>query len=267
MIGLYLLNSDATSTALGEASKFVDSHDYLKDRAVLVTTRRSALLPYVDPVVSLASRILFLFYHILRPTSQSCQLSVPLAERVSFSATGPVPSSALVEVEAGQTIQIYELQLILTAQLSGLRYLMFHYRLPTFIVFTLLFWASELFFMSAAWISLSLYLDSSSKQDTESQVQPSRGPKKYLQGDDNFVKSSDGSPSTRRIKEEVRVKEEEEQRLLRELPVAGTEADDEDDDDGTPEFSDSRALDSGLGTSYSEGSKDSLRRRSSRGFR
>ncbi|EEU47301.1 uncharacterized protein NECHADRAFT_5671, partial [Fusarium vanettenii 77-13-4] len=151
MISLHMLDSKPDFELQAKAGQHAAEHGGFGTTNILFSSRRPALFPYVDPFVSLASRVLFLAYHLFAPGSSSSTMMIPLAERVWFSKGSMVPKSAYIEVEAGQTIQIYHAALQLTAQLRGLRWLMVHYRISTFIAFTFLFWICEIIFMAVAW--------------------------------------------------------------------------------------------------------------------
>ncbi|KAL7938682.1 hypothetical protein V8C35DRAFT_319767 [Trichoderma chlorosporum] len=271
MISLYLLGSKTSDALDVSARRFANDHSNFEPSNVLFRSRRPALLPYVDPVVSLASRILFLLYHLIVPTAQTCILNVPVAERVKFPTDSAVPSTAYVEVEAGQGIQIYSASLTMTAQLSGLRWLMFHYRLLTFITFTMLFWVCEVAFMIVAWAILSSLLGSSpGNMDLKSHRNQRRSTTGGLTDSDGYDENDDGDdPSDYPhqfptygnqppLKHEPDVKDEDEPRQpLQEIPVAGEEADDEEEDGEEPR-------DSGIGTSYSGEGSSTVRKRSVR---
>ncbi|PNP60358.1 hypothetical protein THARTR1_00382 [Trichoderma harzianum] len=273
MISLYLLDSKISDTLDVSARKFANDRSDFEQSNVLFTSRRPALIPYVDPVVSLASRILFLLYHLIVPTSQTCVLNVPVAERVTFPTDSAIPSTAYVEVEAGQGIQIYSASLTMTAQLSGLRWLMFHYRLLTFITFTMLFWVCELGFMVVAWAILSALLGtSSSSMELKSHRNQRRSTTEGMTDSDGYDENDDGDDASDYpqqfptygkqppLKHEPDVKDEEEpQQPLHEIPIAGEEADDEEE-----EGEDKSPRDSGIGTSYSGEGSSSVRKRSIR---
>ena len=285
MITLYLLDNEISPDLVVDASKFAFSSESAAERSwdatnflrmVLFHARRPALIPYVDPVISLASRVLFVFWHMLWPEkAQTCTLTVPLAERVGAEFT-KAPRAAYVEVEGGQTIQIYVLSLTLTAQLSGLRYVMFHYRLLTYSVFTFLFWVSEVFFMGGAYFVFSSSSTTSShhqKQiDSDRRRAITEGEKdqkpENVSSDHPHTFPTYGKQPPLKHEPQGAVKserdeEEEKERLMAELPAAGAEADDEDD---YYEEEDPENRDSGIGTSYSEdqGPDQSVRRRTSR---
>lgn len=266
MVSLHLLASEANERLEVDSRTFAAQDTKIGDHTVIFTSRRSALFPYVDPIVSIANRIVFMLYHLLFPSSQTCTMTVNLAERLAFSKDSAIPASAYLEVEAGQDIQIYSTTLTMTAQLRGLRWLMFHYRLATYIAFTFLFWVCEVLFMALAWTTWSAV------------TTPKLTGKPHRHPDDDRY-SDDGDPdqssdyahtfptygSHPPLKHEPAVKEESAERhtpRMSDIPIAGAEADDEEDtDDG-----DSRArYDSGIGTSYDSERRSVVRRRSSRG--
>lgn len=264
MISLHLLDSVPDQYLESKARRFADARENFGDDVVLFSSRRPVLLPYVDPVVSLASRVLFLLYHIFVPDSSTCTLRVPLAEHVSFTKDSVVPSAAYVEVEAGQTLQVYNASLVLTAQLRGLRWLMFHYRLPTYFAFTFLFWICEITFMGIAWAIWTYFLTSSPADYEGQSVEGKIGGAIKDQGeegqDSDIPQTFPSYGKQPPLKYEPSIKREgEEERLMSELPLGGADADDEDEDS-----SDGRHRDSGIGTSYSEEGKSNIRRRSSR---
>ncbi len=233
---------------------------------VLFTSSRPALIPYTDPLVSLASRVLFLAYHVLFPHSEKTQLAVPLAEKVSFKRGGPLPDRLFLELQAGQDLQVYGAAVALTAQLTGLRYIMYHYWLVSFVVFSTAFWLCEIFFMGLAWITLSLTFGAAPVVRTGGMEPETKGRQAASRIKPEGEEMSDTErtfPSTSRqmpLKFEGRIKTEESERLSFEEVTPqtgqGAEADDEDDEDGG-------FRDSGIGTSYSDGNREGVRRRTS----
>lgn len=269
MVTIHLLDRDVSPTLHDAARAFADQHDQFDGHKILLSSRRPALVPYMDPIASLASRVLFVAWNMLFPNARSCDMTLPLAERVAFSKGSTLPASAYLEIEAGQTLQTYGVTLTLTAQLSGLRYLMHHYRLPMYIIFTFGFWIAEIIFMGVAWsFLLPVIKPSTRNQDYDPIGQGERT--KLLAGEDgdegsdlsdhphNFPTYGRQPP----LKHEPEIKEEEPgyHRPLSELPVGGAEADDEDDEDDAER----PQRDSGIGTSYSEEGASSVRRRGSR---
>lgn len=271
MISLHLLDQDIGTGLLDPVKPLLGGNGQISGQRVLYSARRPALVPYVDPVVSLASRVMFLFYYMLFPNSRVCEMTVPLAERVSFPKGSALPVSAYIEVEAGQTIQIYRASLNLTAQLRGLRWLMHHYRLPMYITFTFFFWIFEVLFMGTAWHFWVSATRGSDKDDVYRGR--GRGGKARLteRGEDNEGDHTSDYPHTfptygkqPPLKHEPEIKDEgEDEKVLSELPIGGAEADDEDESEEEDDER-RRPHDSGIGTSYSEEGRGDVRRRASR---
>jgi seipin len=130
---------------------------FLSTNAILFTTTRPALIPYIDPFAELAARLLFLPYHLLssRPVTATVRLEVPMAEdlvfagaRGSSSLAAPysavLPERLLLEVQAGQDLQVYEASVKVVARLKGLMGLMYRWKVTAFVVFTGMFWAGEM---------------------------------------------------------------------------------------------------------------------------
>lgn len=262
MVTLYLLDQEVQPYAVSNAAQLFESEN------IIFSSRRPTLVPYMDPVVSLASRVLFLFYYMLFPSSRTCEVIVPLAERLYISKGAILPASAFIEIEAGQTIQTYQVLLTLTAHLQGLRWLMHHYRLPMYLLFTFLFWVFELLFMAAAW---SILFPSASAASQKGAIKPPRigGETRLLtrsedEAEEDLSDHPKRSPAygkQQAPKDEPAIKDEEHGRPLSEIPIAGTEADDEgDDDDGDDGEG---QVDAGFGTSYHEGEIGQIRRRAS----
>lgn len=181
MVTLDLLDSSPTMTSLAGGGAKESSDKPLFNEAILFTSRRPAIIPYEDQVVGLASRLIFLPYHLLVPDSRVVRLDVVMAESsVLAPHTATLPRWAYIELRAGQDLETYHASLVLTAQLHGLRWMMHHYRLFSFLLATLVFWTAELLFMLVAWL---LWAYTSSGPG----VQPPTSPK-LLAADDVALK-------------------------------------------------------------------------------
>ncbi|OIW25017.1 hypothetical protein CONLIGDRAFT_78232 [Coniochaeta ligniaria NRRL 30616] len=233
-----------------------DPRTHLSTRRILHTSHRPALIPYTDPIVSLAYRLLFLPGHILFPSSSrasTTSLTIPLAESLSFPVPkGPksVPSSLFLELQSGQSLRVSAASVTITAQLSGLRWLMHTYRVSSFIAGTTAFWGCEVAFMAAAWLALSTIFSGPAESDRTPKLEAGEKERKKIAGEYDMSDTERTFPTTSRappLKYES-VKEEDVSAVsMAELPVAaGGEADDEDDDGGEG------WRDSGIGTSYSD---------------
>ncbi|KAF4989351.1 hypothetical protein FGRMN_9193 [Fusarium graminum] len=266
MVSLHMLDSKADLGLLAEAEHHASLHEGFGATNVLFSSRRPALFPYVDPLVSVASRVLFLLYHLFTPGSSTNSMIVPLAERVSFSKGSELPKSAYVEVEAGQTIQIYHAYLQLTAQLRGLRWMMVHYRISTFIALTLVFWAFEVIFMGIAW---GIWSVAPGSPPGNADLKAKRLEDAGYGHEDEDTDRAETFPTYGKqqpLKYEPGIKPElDPEQPLSEIPRAGADADDEDQDSyDDKDDEDVQHRDSGIGTSYSEDGTSSVRKRTSR---
>ena len=190
MISLYLLGgrgSAPSSTAIptGRATTGMQPPPYspahpppdpihlLSDRRVLYSSTRPAIIPYTSPLVSDASRLLFLAYYIFYPYSDTNKIDVVMAEEVSFARgsgansdpnpsnpTATVPSSVYVELQAGQSLQVYDASVTLTANLAGLRHFMWYHRVFSFAAMTMAFWLCEIAAAVVVWLFLASVLNS-----------------------------------------------------------------------------------------------------------
>jgi hypothetical protein len=293
MVALYLLDRPGTSTSPATDSASdqqlttlpptifppPDPRSYLSTRRVLYTSHRPALVPYTDPVVSLASRLLFLPGHIFFPSSfraSSTSLTVSLAEKVSFPSLSPgggtttgkrIPASLFLELQAGQDLRVSDASVTVTAQLSGLRWLMYTYRVASFLAGTAAFWGCEVVCMALAWGVLAVFVFGGTKEEEDQQREPDstqEGEKGQGIGDEGDMSDTERTfPTTGRqppLKYES-VKEEDDGVSvgMAEMPLApGVEADDEDEDGDGGGW-----RDSGIGTGLSDAGAASLRRRGS----
>ena len=157
MLALYLLD-DAQAPASKIMSNLMGASpmptsvpapkSVLNERNVIFTSTRPAIIPYTDPLVSLAKRVLLLAYHVFVPASETTKLVVPMVERLEFRPGVMMPSSLVLDVQAGQSLQVYDVLVTITAQLGGLRWVMHTWWITSFVLFTALFWLSEVFFLA-----------------------------------------------------------------------------------------------------------------------
>ncbi|KAK4249531.1 putative adipose-regulatory protein-domain-containing protein [Corynascus novoguineensis] len=146
----------------------LDLPSFLASNTIVHTTARPALVPYVDPLALQATRFFLLFYHMLSPRAASTvRLDVPMAEDLSFSSQRrrgassseqQLPESLLLEVQAGQGIQVYEARVTLVARLKGLRGFMYRWKVTAFVVATGAFWAGEMMILACAVVAVGVGL-------------------------------------------------------------------------------------------------------------
>ncbi|CAG8983645.1 hypothetical protein HYALB_00004076 [Hymenoscyphus albidus] len=277
MLSLSLLSSSykplppITTTDSPLAPTVSSSLTAITPEDILFSSRRPAILTYTSRLISLSERLAALPLYILGLRRESEFLTIPMAELISFPrGRKNIPGHALVEVLAGQEIQVYSLTLKFTARFEGFRYLMYNHRLLSLVIGVATFWSAEVLSMIFTWFLLRLIFLSSSEggkgsikgEETDTSVGIKNG------ATDEEPELSD-TPRTfptygrqAPLKYEPRIKKEDNGGLVLQetdiLPLSN-EADDEDDED-------LGFKDSGLGTSYSDaGGRGGVTRRRSKG--
>ncbi|KAL9575894.1 MAG: hypothetical protein Q9212_007589, partial [Teloschistes hypoglaucus] len=263
---------------------------------ILAQSRRPAILTYSSAIVDAASTLTGLPWYVLGWKSESEVLQVPMFEGVEFPRGGGganVPRSLELVVESGdEKMQFYEVGVRIIARFGGLRWIMYHHRIVSFLLFTSVFWLSSMVSALFAWFVLSTYLPTPeptttavTKKEEEggppaiktepsesepyepyltegllsdtSRIFPTLGRLKPLQ----FTGRRGSSGGDRGREEEERIKKEEEEYVLQTTsvqPSLGAEADDEEDDD----FGVASAFkDSGIGTSLDEAQRAQAQQR------
>lgn len=205
-----------------------------------------------------------------------------MAERLSFPGRGAtlVPGYAMLEVQAGQNIQVYSAKINFTARFSGLRWLMYNHRIASLIIFTSAFWIVEVIFALLGWIGFQMLLSSEStsikqeplrKEDEDEDTETIKT-EPQTEDDPDLSDTPRSFPTYGRqppLRYEPRIKNEHEQQAdtaQAATMIQSLDADDEDEHilGGMRGRTRAGDGDSGLGTSYSEGGERSgaARRRS-----
>ncbi|VBB80005.1 Putative protein of unknown function [Podospora comata] len=252
----------------------------MKSSTVLLTSARPAIIPYTDPLVSLAKRILFLPYHVLfTQRADATMLEVKMVEGVAFgSGRGDswlrkgqgqgekMPRSMVVEVQAGQGLGVYECRVKIVARLRGLRWVMYEWRILSFFGITALFWAVEMGCLALGILLLGGIRGSDQQkqiEDWEPRLEPTLEQSLIKEEDEmsdteRTFPTGTGEPplryeSSSGLERKIKKEEGEEELdlLMTKLPDFGEQGDDEEDGEG------SDWKDSGIGTStnYSDAAK------------
>ena len=262
-------NSDVGTPFLGNNSA-----------SVLARSRRPAILTYTSPIVDTANTLSGLPLHLLGWKKESEVLEIGMFEGVEFAkGWANVPQSVNVVVEADRNMQFYEASIRIIARFGGLRWILYHHRVFSFLFFTTTFWSSSMLSMLLAWFLFSSYLATHTTTKRESlsdggvRLKSEREDSETLDPTslDDISDTPRAFPTlgrqmplqfTRRpavVKTEDRnMKEEEETVQLTGVQPLIAEADDEDDDvtEGTSGW-----RDSGLGTGLDEDRVTNVQRR------
>ncbi|KAL9576310.1 MAG: hypothetical protein Q9203_007764 [Teloschistes exilis] len=288
MLNLSLLSAPIKSPPSPTKNPQTPSSASTPTARILAQSRRPAILTYSSAIVDAASTLTGLPWYVLGWKSESEVLEVPMFEGVEFprgSGGANVPRSLELVVESGEKMQFYEVGVRIIARFGGLRWIMYHHRIVSFLLFTSIFWTSSMISALLAWLVLSTYLappepttavtkkeegpaiktEPSESEPNEpdlteglsdtSRIFPTLGRLKPLQ----FTVRGGGHGGDRGREEEDPIKKEEEEDVLQTTSVQplGAEADDEDDDFGVA----SGFKDSGIGTSLDEAQRAQAQQR------
>ncbi|KIW08423.1 uncharacterized protein PV09_01327 [Verruconis gallopava] len=242
---------------------------------VLAKSSRPAILNYKSATMELVQQGFSLPWHLIGWREEAEVLKVPMIESVEFpKGWRNIPDHVRLELRSDEKLQVYSAKIEITARLRGLRYLMYSFRITSFIILTGMFWTVELIVTTIVWLSLSTYLTSMSSRGAESKKEDTWSTKHEPQIKDepeisdtpHTFPTLTGQPPLHYASPQVKQEkeEEEEENLPAEHQThAGEQADDEDDDGGRAQ--EIRGYtDSGIGTSMeSTGPKSTIRRRRS----
>ena len=282
MVALFAIKSrpedpGSSPTAAWAQQPPPDPYAHVTPENVVFSSRRPALIPYRDPLVARAARLVFLPYHILfSPRAETAALSVPMGELVEFRRD--LPLALLLDVQAGQTLQVYAATVTLVARLRGLRWLMYNHRVLSFVAGTALFWFAEMLSMAVAWLLVAHYFTGDGRQDDggDAATAGDRGPPRLRgelyreqpgRSDLGVKQEEDVYDEEEQEEKDVEIKDEWEEGAGPETPtelsrqVHSGDADDE--EEGDDAWRESRPGASG----FHDGKGGSVRRRSSKGGR
>ncbi|KAK0121388.1 hypothetical protein ONS96_011561 [Cadophora gregata f. sp. sojae] len=254
---------------------------------ILFTSRRPTILTYTSRLISLSSRLLSLPLYLLNLKHESETLHIPMAESASFPrGRKNIPGFAMLELQAGQEVQVYSAKITFTARFGGLRWLMYNHRVISFVIFTSAFWVAEVLFTAIGWLIVrSIFSSAATVKKEEAGAVKAEETDASLTGIKNEGDETDeldlsDTPRTfptygrqaplRYVssgKDEPQVKDEDSEEYVAFQRGALAEADDEDDGEDVGGYRGGRT-DSGIGTSFSEGGEmGGVKRRRSKGGR
>ena len=176
------VNSASAAIAAAERLPPANPRDFLESggKRVLFAAARPALMTYTDPLIAQATRLTLLPLHFFAPEAASrSRLIVPMAESLSFSGPGGpsavLPAVLYLELRTNglQELQTYGAEVVFAARLSGLRWLMYHHRIFSFLLLTTTWWLVEVMFMMAVFVVLGLVFGGNSDEGGASSSKPS----------------------------------------------------------------------------------------------
>ncbi|KAI4169506.1 MAG: hypothetical protein LQ343_005646 [Gyalolechia ehrenbergii] len=129
----------------------------------LAHSRRPAILTYASLITDTACTLTGLPWYMLGWKTESEVLEVNMFEGVEFPrGSANVPQELKLLVEADEKMQFYEVGVRIVARFGGLRWIMYHHRILSYMVFTSMFWSSSMISSLIAWLVLASYFSSDS---------------------------------------------------------------------------------------------------------
>ncbi|KAL1971204.1 hypothetical protein VTN77DRAFT_156 [Rasamsonia byssochlamydoides] len=252
---------------------------------LITRSRRPAILTYASPIVDTAHKISRMPLYLAGWQREAETLEVSMMESVEFArGWRNLPGSLKLEIQSKEEMQIYSAVVKFRANFTGLRWIMYNWRILSFFVFASMFWGVSIVSTSVAWLLLSSYIGSNNSESEKPIKEEDSGE------DDDHAGSEEESvdpfssgelsdnqrifPTLSRqmpLRSSGRAKGEDEELIKQEETEGSTtippaeEADDEAEEvegmrtAGNP-------TDSGIGTGLDSGSSGSVQRRRSRLF-
>ncbi|KAL8926299.1 MAG: hypothetical protein Q9208_003021 [Pyrenodesmia sp. 3 TL-2023] len=239
-------------------------------------SRRPAILTYASLITDTASTLSGLPWYMLGWKSESEVLEVKMFEGVEFSRGGAnVPKELKLVVEADERMQFYEVGIRILARFGGIRWIMYHHRILSYVIFTSIFWSSSMISALIAWLVLASYFSSGSavvkkeeEMSAEIKTEPSESELYQTEGLSDTSRTfptlgrqmplhftSRGEGSSGRTEDVVKKEVEDVIQSTGVHPLIA-EADDEDEGAETTGF-----RDSGIGTSLEENPRAQVQKR------
>ncbi|BAE57724.1 unnamed protein product [Aspergillus oryzae RIB40] len=132
MLDLTLLSHPSTSALTG-----TNSSTYPISRS-----RRPAMLTYASPLVDTASKLSLMPFYVFGWSREAEKLVVPMMERVEFArGRRNLPESLRLEIHSKEEMQIYKATVEFRARFTGLRWMMYNWKITSFFIFSSLFWS------------------------------------------------------------------------------------------------------------------------------
>ena len=271
MLDLSLLGPDDTAS-----SNVITSSLYGNtSTTVLARSRRPATLTYASPIVDIANAFSVLPWYVLGWKKEGEVLDVGMFEGVEFAkGRVNVPQSLKLIVEADEKMQFYEVGIRIIARFGGLRWILYHHRILSFLFFTTTFWIGSMLSMLCVWFILSSYSTSATVSNEPEPDTKDSAIKRERTGSDAFDPTSvEDLSDTSRIfptmgrqlplhfhgRRDVKKEEDEDEKdvdVLQSTDIQPLVAEADDEGEGLTEW-----RDSGIGTGLDEERLASVQRR------
>ncbi|KGO77867.1 Survival protein SurE-like phosphatase/nucleotidase [Penicillium italicum] len=144
------------------------------NNAPISQARRPASMTYASPLVDVARRVARMPLYVVGWHRESETLEVPMMELLKF-AKGPrnLPQSLRLEIQSDSKMQIYTARVEFRARLTGLRWLMYRWKITSFFVFSSLFWSVSMLSTGLTWLAMTWVLGTMPKNEIKEEPEDS----------------------------------------------------------------------------------------------
>ncbi|PYH43325.1 seipin [Aspergillus saccharolyticus JOP 1030-1] len=125
--------------------------------SVLSQSRRSAILTYASPLVDTASKLVFMPFYVFGWNREAEKLQVNMFEKIQFPRRRrDVPSSLRLEIHSAEKMQVYTAKVMFKATFTGLRWVMYNWKVTSSVVFGFMFWSVSMVTAGMVWAMLAI---------------------------------------------------------------------------------------------------------------
>ncbi|KAJ5512021.1 Survival protein SurE-like phosphatase/nucleotidase [Penicillium expansum] len=149
----------------------LDTGNFMLDLTLFSSRPASSLLPGPNNApISQARRPAIMTY--ASPLSET--LEVPMMELLEFAkGARNLPQSLRLEIQSESKMQIYTARVEFRARLTGLRWIMYRWRITSFVVFSSLFWSVSMLSAGVTWLAMTWILGIIPKDEIKEELEDS----------------------------------------------------------------------------------------------
>ncbi|PYI34069.1 adipose-regulatory protein [Aspergillus indologenus CBS 114.80] len=216
---------------------------------LLSQSRRSAILTYASPLVDTANKLVLMPFYVLGWNREAEKLRVGMLENVQFPrGQRNVPSSLRLEIQSAEKMQIYRARVMFKATFTGLRWIMYNWKLTSFVIFGFMFWSVSMVTAGMVWALLAIVFHHPKEEGKDVVVKTESDSEAVVKSED-----TDEPPSLFDIPSEIShirgtpIKKEED------LDDGGSDSIEDTDEDRGAESSDVSGTGTGLESAHARG--------------
>ncbi|KAI5815757.1 putative adipose-regulatory protein-domain-containing protein [Pyronema omphalodes] len=135
-------------------------------RPPLLQTTRPGILPYTSPLFITLKTIFTFPLLLVGLVKQQIKLAVSLSESYTFPEA---PTAASIVLEP--RVEVYKAHLVFEARLTGVRWVMYKFRLVAAVVAVIGFWLVQMFGVAVAWWVVGAWLGRRGEREEEERVE------------------------------------------------------------------------------------------------